>query len=223
MGEQIRIEGSASNPIALAIRSDIIDGSMLAGARVTEEMVCSRFSVSRHSARAAIQILVGQGLLVHERNRGAVVPHVTDARIDEMCSYRLVLETGALKLALARGTDWQAVDAAVSRLEGLDESTSWHVVIDVHAEIHRAIAVESCNAKLIAAHAASEAELTCMLAIIRPEYSAARLAAMHRHLYEQLTLGGEAALRALEYDLEMGGRDAMHRALARPDPGSPSV
>ena len=206
---------SVPNPIASAIRSDIIDGSMLSGTRVTEDMVCSRFSVSRHSARAAIQVLVGQGLLVHERNRGAVVPPVTDERIDEMCSYRSVLEIGALKLALARGTDWHSVDCAVRRLENLDDAAPWHVVIEIHAEIHRAIAAESRNAKLIDAHAASEAELTCMLAIIRPEYSAARLAAMHRHLYEQLILGGEAALRALEYDLDMGGRDAMRRALTR--------
>ena len=219
MDGQIGVGESMPNSIALAIRSDIIDGSILSGTRVTEDMVCSRFSVSRHSARAAIQVLVGQGLLVHERNRGAVVPPVTDARIDEMCSYRSVLETGALRLALARGTDWHDVDSAVRRLEDLDDAAPWHVVIQVHAEIHRAIAAESRNSKLIEAHAASEAELTCMLAIIRPEYSATRLATMHRHLYEQLTLGGEAALRALEYDLDMGGRDAMHRALTRSNAG----
>ncbi|MDF2467769.1 MAG: GntR family transcriptional regulator [Rhodococcus erythropolis] len=215
MSQRVEVGLSTPDAIARAIRNDLIEGVLLAGTRVTEDTVCTTFSVGRHSARAAIQILVSQGLLVHERNRGAVVPFVTDARIDEMCSYRAVLEVGALKLALLRGTDWRAVDSAVCHLESLDVGAPWNEVIEVHASIHRAIARESHNSKLIDSHAASEAELTCMLAIIRPEYSATRLATMHRHLHEQLILGGEAAVRALEYDLEMGGRDAMHRALAK--------
>ncbi|RYE38587.1 MAG: hypothetical protein EOP24_46605 [Hyphomicrobiales bacterium] len=54
-----------------------------------------------------------------------------------------------------------------------------------------------------------------MFAIIKPDFSARRLAIMHRHLLDQLYIGGDVALRALEDDLELGGRAAMHLALRR--------
>ncbi|MGY1969057.1 GntR family transcriptional regulator [Nocardia gipuzkoensis] len=206
---------STPSVIAAHLRNELIEGTLAAGSRMTEEALCARFSAGRHSVRAAIQILTSEGLLVHERNKGAVVPMITDERIDEMCSYRSVLELGALRMALQRGADWSAVEAAVRALEIMSDDAPWREIIEAHAAIHRAITNEGRNARVTEAHDASEAELEFMLAIIKPDYSASRLAAMHRHLLEQLRLGGEAALRALEEDLELGGRAAMHLALRR--------
>lgn len=64
---------------------------------------------SRHSVRAGLQIPVSEGLLEHRRNRGILVPEVTEERIDEMCSYRAILELGALRLALGRAADFADV------------------------------------------------------------------------------------------------------------------
>ena len=53
-----------------------------------------------------------------------------------------------------------------------------------------------------------------MLATIRGDFSARRLAILHRDLLEQLYMGGDVALRALESDLELGGAGmllALHR------------
>ena len=54
-----------------------------------------------------------------------------------------------------------------------------------------------------------------MLATIRGDFSARRLAILHRDLLEQLYMGGDVALRALESDLELGGRAGMLLALRR--------
>lgn len=137
-------------------------------------------------------------------------------RIDEMCSYRAALELGALRITLAGGNnDFAEVAESVEFLESLPDSTPWRTVIGAHAAIHHQIVVASGNQRLIKAHRDCEAELTFMFSTIKAEYSAQRLAVVHRYLLEQLRVGGEAAIRALEEDLELGGRSALHLALRR--------
>jgi DNA-binding GntR family transcriptional regulator len=208
-------QDSAPEVIAAEIRDELLDGTVAPGARLTEEALTARFSAGRHSVRAAIRILVAQGLLVHERNRGAVTPQITEQRIDEMFSYRSVLELGALRMALISAADFRDVAAAVDHLDALPENAPWRSVVDAHAAIHHEIAVSSGNERIIKAHTDCEAELTFMFASVKGDYSARRLAILHRHLLEQIYVGGDVALRALEDDLELGGRSALHLALRR--------
>ncbi|HEY1531291.1 MAG TPA: GntR family transcriptional regulator [Galbitalea sp.] len=209
--------GDKSTPqsIADALRDDLMDGVLSAGSRLTEESLSERFGSGRHSVRSALQILTSQGLLEHRRNKGIVVPLVTAARIDEMCSYRAILELGALRLALDNGSDFAGVSTAVDRLDSLDATTPWRHIMEAHTAVHEEIVKASGNQRLVAAHAACETELNSMMAIIRGDFTAHRLAIMHRTLFRQLQRGGTEALRGLEDDLEGGGRAAMHAALDR--------
>ena len=210
-------DGTASTPesIAHALREDLLDGVPSPGSRLTEEALCARLMSGRHSVRAGLQILVSEGLLEHRRNKGILVPEVTEERIDELRSYRAILELDALRLALGRAADFADVASAVTHLESLADDTPWRHVIEAHSAVHRAIVEASVNGRPVAAHRACENELNFMLATIRADFSARRLAVLHRYLVDQLSIGGEAALRALEDDLELGGRSAMHLALRR--------
>ncbi|WP_051791228.1 GntR family transcriptional regulator [Amycolatopsis jejuensis] len=211
----MKVTDSTPTSIAHALRDDLLDGALEPGTRLTEEALTARFGCGRHSVRAGLQTLVSEGLLEHQRNRGIVVPAVTTDRIDDMCSYRSILEIGALRLALAEGADFSAVEEAVRHLESLPKEAPWRHVIEAHSAVHSAIVEAGGNPRVVAAHQACQNELNCMLATIRAVFSAPQLAAMHRHLADQLKVGGEAALRALEDDLELGGRAAMHLALRR--------
>ncbi|MBF6101179.1 GntR family transcriptional regulator [Nocardia cyriacigeorgica] len=214
MGEGTR-SSSTPDSIARALRHDLLAGDLAPGTRLTEEALSARFGCGRHSVRAGLQALVAEGLLEHQRNKGIVVPAVTAERIDDMCSYRSVLELGALRLALARGSDFEQVAAAVDRLSALDDDAPWRLVAQAHSEVHTEIVAAAGNGRLLAAHRACQNELNCMLATIRSDFPASRVALMHRHLLDRLRVGGEAAMRALEDDLELGGRAAMHLALRR--------
>ena len=105
--------------------------------------------------------------------------------------------------------------AAVDHLESLTDETPWRHIIEAHSAVHREIAAASENPRLMAAHRSCENELNTMLATIRADFSARRLAILHRDLVNQLNIGGDVAIRALEDDLELGGRAAMHMALRR--------
>ena len=213
--------GSTPDSVAKAVRDALLDGELEPGTRLTEEALSARFKAGRHSVRAGLQTLVSEGLLEHQRNKGIAIPAVTAERIDTMCSYRSILELGALRLALLQDADFDAVDEAVKRLESMTAETPWRHVIEAHSAVHTEIVVAGGNPRVIAAHRACDNELNCMLATIRARYTASHLAMMHRHLIDQLRIGGESALQALEDDLELGGRAAMHLALRR-RAGAPS-
>lgn len=206
---------SAPERIAAALREDLLDGTLLPGTRLREEQLSGRFGVGRHSIRAALKLMEASGLLVHERHRGAYVPPLTRSRIDAAFEFRTVIEIGSLHLALARGADLSHVEDAVQALEQLPERAPWRVVTETHGHIHHEIVRASGNGRLLASYRTCEDELQLLFGSIRPDFTAARLAALHRHLMNQLHVGGAVAVEALRADLEVAGRGALLSALQR--------
>ena len=206
---------SAPERVADTLREEVLDGVLPPGERLREEALCERFGVGRHTVRAALNILVGAGLVVHERHRGASVRPLTRARIDESFDFRNAVELGSLRLALARGADLSPVEDAVRELESLPESTPWRQLIECHGRIHHEIVGAAGNAPLLRAYRSCEDELQLLLAVVRPDFSAQRLARLHRRLMDDLRRGGEIAVQALTDDLERSGRAAVLHALER--------
>jgi DNA-binding GntR family transcriptional regulator len=198
--------------VAQRLRAEVLSGELRAGARVKEEALADRFRVGRYTARSALQTLVAARLLEHEANRGARVPVLEPARVDELYEYRTILELGGLRLALARGMDLTAVEDATAALRQLPADSPWPDVIETHQQVHGAFVQSSGNARLIEAYRVCEDELEFVIASTRPDYTQQRLAALHIHLLERLRAGGEAAVAALADDIEIGRR-AVHEAM----------
>lgn len=152
---------------------------------------------------------------------GAIAPgtrlteEALSARLDAMCSYRSILEMGRLaagarcRRRLQRGVPGRGAPGIPhrgDRLASCDRGAQRGAPAIVEA---------SGNARLVSAHRSCQDELNVMLATIRRDFSARRLAILHRDLLEQLYIGGDVALRALESDLELGGRAGMLLALRR--------
>jgi DNA-binding GntR family transcriptional regulator len=196
----------------------LLDGVYPVGTRLREELLAERFDVGRHTVRAALRLLVERGLIAHERNRGAVVPPLTQRRIDEIFDFRIVLEVGALRMALAAGADLSSVRTAVEKLESLAgqaDPPSWRELTEAHSEIHEAIVRAADNSHLLGSYGRCQDEVRILLTVIRPEFHATRLAVLHRQLLEKLMVGGDVAIKALTDDLELAGRAALLTALRR--------
>ncbi len=206
---------SAPDRIVAALRADLFDGSLAPGTHLREEQLTARFDAGRHTVRVAIRQLAATGLVVHERHKGARVPELTRERIDAVSEFRSVVELGSLRLAMRRGADLSPVEHAVQRLESLPESTPWGPLIETHGRIHRAIVEASGNDRLVAAHQSCEDELHLLFANLRPAFTVARLAGLHRDLMNQLLIDEESAVAALRADLEHAGRAALLMALQR--------
>lgn len=206
---------SAPERVAATLRDEVLDAVLRPGTRLREESLCERFGTGRHTVRAALGILVGAGLVVHERNRGASVRPLTRARIDASFDFRIAVELGSLRLALARAADLTPVEEAVRELEALPERTPWRELISCHGRIHHEIVRAADNELLLRAYRSCEDELRLLFAVLRPEFSARRLARLHRRLVDDLHRGGEVAVQALADDLERTGRAAVLHALER--------
>jgi DNA-binding GntR family transcriptional regulator len=202
----------AAAVLADRLRGELLDGTLPPGTRLKEEALAERFAVGRYTVRSAIGTLVAAGLLEHEVNRGARVPELSLARVDELYEYRTILEVGSLRAGLAQRRPLTAIEDATAALAGLPPDTPWPEVIDIHQEIHRTIVRWSGNTRLQNAYSLCEQEIGFVVASTRPDYTAIRLAKLHIGLLDRLHLGGERAVTALARDIETGRR-AVHKAV----------
>ncbi|MFD9701801.1 GntR family transcriptional regulator [Lentzea sp. NPDC059081] len=209
---------TAPERIAATLRGELLDGAHPVGTRFREEDLAARFEVGRHTVRSALRLLVDRGLLTHERHRGAVVAPLSRARVDEIFDYRLVLEAGALRMALASGADLGPVLAEADRLEELaarSSRPSWRELTAAHGDFHRAIVAVAGNRHLLDSYRRCEDEVRLLLTFVRPDFDAVSMAAVHRALADKLVLGGDTAVDALVDDVDHTGRAALLSALRR--------
>ena len=70
--------------IAAELESEIVKGTIPAGARLDEQTLTKRFNVSRTPIREALHILVARSLAERVPYRGVIVVDITPDRIEEM-------------------------------------------------------------------------------------------------------------------------------------------
>ncbi len=140
--------GSRSTQIADIIRSCILHGEFLPGARLSEPEICSALGVSRNTLREAFKSLVEERLVVHELNRGVFVRIPTPDDVGELYSCRRVVECAAI-----RGVDLAIADLGplVRALDEADTNAArgdWTGVGDADITFHKAISALNDNRRL---------------------------------------------------------------------------
>ena len=110
--DRIDFQGSELLPerIAGALRKAIVESVLAPGARLLEQDLARRLGVSRVPLREAFRMLAGEGLVVIQPHRGAVVSERTDAELRELFAVRAMFESAAAGL-LAGIRPQAAVDA----------------------------------------------------------------------------------------------------------------
>ena len=108
-----------ADQIADLIRARIERGLLLPGQRVSQREIAELFSTSTTPVREAFQVLVTQGFMRIDRNRGAVLERPGPAQIREIYAIRKALEALAVRQAIANLTS-----ADCARLEELVEAMS---------------------------------------------------------------------------------------------------
>jgi len=88
--------GPASRRVADYLRDAILGGEIGPGQRVRQEDIAERFGASRLPVREALRMLEAEGLIEHERNKGARVPRLDMHEVDVIYQMRERLEPLAL-------------------------------------------------------------------------------------------------------------------------------
>ncbi len=137
--------------IAEALRDEILDGRLAAGARLVETELAERFGVSRGPVRDALAELAREGLAVDLPRRGTFVSSLTEADLDEVYVIRRAIEEAAVRLAIERATEEGIAEVRAS-LDAVEEAygrgdlaAAW----DADMAFHRAYCRLAGNGRLL--------------------------------------------------------------------------
>jgi DNA-binding GntR family transcriptional regulator len=190
---------SAVDGLAAALRQEILGGERPAGTRLVEQELCARYGAARHTLRAALRALAGEGLVRIEPNRGARVARLSGDEVVWLNELRAALEMEAARLALERhaGRLPAPVHRALAELERAcaAEPVVWADVNEAHAGLHGAIVAAAGSPRIEAAHRALSGELRLFILQLEPLWSPRRMAADHAALVAGLEREGPAVLR----------------------------
>lgn len=122
---------AVSARVADHLRDAILTGVIRPGERIRQEDVADRFGASRLPVREALRILEAEGLVEHERNKGARVPRLDMHEVDVVYRMRERLEPLAL-LESMPGLD----RAALQRLDEIQTR------IEANSDVHEFLALD---------------------------------------------------------------------------------
>lgn len=181
---------STVDAAANALRELILDGNLEPGTRLREHEFAERLGIARHSFRAATQILIGEGLLRREPNRGVEVPELSAADVADIFRLRAALELEAVRLVTEAGIVPVAAQRAVAELTALGDEAPWRDVVWPDQRFHRAIIEATDSPRLDRAYGDLQSEIVLCLVQLRPAYDQpAEVAAEHEELLEPIVAG----------------------------------
>jgi len=190
---------STVDALANALRRRILDGDLPTGERLVERELTERYGVARHSLRAALRALAGEGLVELEPNRGARVATLSREGLLELFELRAALELEAAHLMLERngGGVPAPVRAAVEQLRAVCEQADppWSDVVAAHDRVHGALVDAAHSPRISRAYAALAGEMHLFVVQLKPSWTLPRMAEHHERLLDELEAEGPAALR----------------------------
>jgi DNA-binding GntR family transcriptional regulator len=121
------------------LREAIVSGRLQPNERLVESDLARSLGVSRTLIRAALVRLEHEGLVEHERHRGARVRLVSQAEAVEILEARAVLEGLVARIAAQRATaqDVEDLKTILADMQRLRETDHLLAVSDENAKLHR--------------------------------------------------------------------------------------
>jgi DNA-binding GntR family transcriptional regulator len=199
------------------LREEIVTGRLLPNERLVEADLVARLGARRTAVRAALARLAHEGLVEHERNRGAKVRRVGEREAVEILETRAVLEGLIARKAAENATEDDVADlrAILAKMRALldqgDLLGSSQPNVELHARIlqiaeHPTVArvVATLNSQLV------RFQYRTILQPGRPEESYAE----HSAIIDAIAGGdGDAADSAMRRHLS-GVTEALRAAVA---------
>jgi DNA-binding GntR family transcriptional regulator len=187
---------STIDRVAGALREMLFAGDLSPGEPLREVSLAESFSVARSTVREAFQVLVAEGLLTRQPNRGVTVTELSERDIAEIFEARLVLESAGVRSG-ASGADLSPVTRALTTYAGAAATDDPVEATHAHLEFHTALVALLGNSRLVAGADALTADLRLALASVeRQRRNARQQVAAHRRLVTLMRGGDEAAALA---------------------------
>ncbi len=142
---------SLTTRVTQAIRQAIVDATFELGEALSETSLAARFGVSRTPVREALTMLQQQGLIVIRPQSGSFVFMPTEEDVAELCEFRRLIETAALRFAWTRRRDeaLAAMRQAIALMRAAHEADDQAAYSRADSAFHESIVANSANRYLI--------------------------------------------------------------------------
>lgn len=184
---------------AEAIVLGVASGALQPGQRLVEVELARLLQMSRVPLREALKILEAQGIVESTPHRGTHIATFDEARIDEICEARLVLEKIAMRGAMAAYRRDPSLIARLDKVLGAMERAALHMewieISKADLDFHREICRASGNAIVQKLWDALARHVLIVFGKeIRSERDAKTIVAQHKRLRDMLAAGKAEAL-----------------------------
>jgi DNA-binding GntR family transcriptional regulator len=215
--------GSTAERVADVLRSRITEGLFPPGKRLSEEELVAALGVSRNTLRESFRLLVHEGLLVHELNRGVFVRTLSADDVVELYQMRRLIECAAIRGAgEIPDAVLKQIGAAVDEAEEAAAAGKWFEVGTANMRFHQAIVSLAGSRRMSETARQVLAELRLVFHVMSShrEFHEPYLH-RNRRIYHLLAAGdAESAAKALEDYLDAAERQLVEAYRARNDAGS---
>lgn len=146
--------GSLGNQVTERIRTAIQDGEFKLGEALSELKLAAALGVSRTPVREALNVLQLQGLIEIRPQAGSFVFMPSEEDVAEICLFRRIMETAALRLSFARRREetLRQLREAVGAMERAQDAGDQLAVARADTAFHQCIAANCGNVYLINAY-----------------------------------------------------------------------
>ena len=137
-----------STNLYLQLQRDILKGKLKNGQKLTEQVICEEYNVSRTPVREAFQELESEGLITLRMNRGAVVNTIDRKFVRDIFEMRRLLEADAVERAAKNGMETECLLERLYDLRDHIAEVSRSAYEMLNQDIHTAIWTAADNHQL---------------------------------------------------------------------------
>lgn len=199
IGDNVTLRrASTAEHIADLLRRLILEGNLPPGEPLREVALARSLGVARGTLREAERILVTEGILKHQVQRGVTVALPSTTDLMEVYQARRLIEPAALARLDASAA--ASLGEIVRNLSSAFDDQDYGLVADLDADFHRALVKAGGNSRLSRFHANIMAELRVALHLV-PQSERETSLSQHERLLGLLRKGdqGKARLVLLEH------------------------
>lgn len=179
----IQIPKSLIEETITRIRDAILTGELPLGSKLSEQRLADMLGVSRSPVAQALAVLKTEGLVEVYPKRGSFV-YMPDARtVSELCEYRAILETAALRLSLERQSPQllTSMRASLEAMEGALQATDLQAYSRHDMAFHLAFLSHCDNRQLESAYSRSISTVIGVRTHVFMSGSPHPMRSMHEH------------------------------------------
>lgn len=193
------------------LRDQLLRGEVDAGDGVTEVGVAARFKIGRPTAKAALDRLVNDGILIRNGRRGLIVRVLSDHDIAELYESRIVLESYVAAVLAAQQHLPESATLQNDLLRLAANRNDASVVVASDVQLHHALVQAHGNGRMTRMHSTLMAEAHLCMARVqaRQLLRAEQIADEHATILDAIAAGDATAASDLTRDHLERARDKL--------------